>query len=67
MNLASWIILGIVVAIVALAARATFSKKRRGRACCDAGDPISCAGCSSYTGDSQACASCTECPACKTH
>ena len=37
-NLASWIILGIVVAVVALAVRATFFKKERCGGCCDAGD-----------------------------
>lgn len=33
MNLASWIILGVVIAVVALAARATFSKKGRSASC----------------------------------
>lgn len=38
MNLASWIILAVVVAVVALAARATFSKGKRGRGCHDAAE-----------------------------
>ena len=38
MNLASWIILGIVVALLALAVKATFFKKKGHGGCCDAGD-----------------------------
>jgi hypothetical protein len=38
MNLASWIILGIVVLVVALAIRATFFKKDRKGGGCDPGD-----------------------------
>ena len=50
MNLASWIILGIVVLLVGLAIRATFFKKKSKGGCCDTGDePLDCssAGCSS--------------------
>ena len=50
MNLASWVILGIVVLVVVLAIRATFFKKNRKGGCCDQGDePTSCSslGCSS--------------------
>jgi hypothetical protein len=57
MNLASWIILGIVVLVVALAIRATFFKKDRKGGCCDPGDqPTGCpsSGCSSC--------SCSGCP-----
>lgn len=38
MNLASWIILAIVVAILALAVKATFFKKKPRGGCCDTGD-----------------------------
>ena len=56
MNLASWIILGIVILFVGLAIRATFFKKKRKGGCCDTWDePIECSslGCSSC--------SCTNC------
>ncbi|MBE6473436.1 MAG: FeoB-associated Cys-rich membrane protein [Coriobacteriaceae bacterium] len=51
MNLASWVILGIVLLAVVLAIRATFFKKSKG-GCCDVGDSqggcsaSGCAGCS---------------------
>ena len=38
MNLASWIILAIVVAVLALAVKATFFKKKSRGGCCDTGD-----------------------------
>lgn len=38
MNLASWIILAIVVAALALAVKATFFKKKARGGCCDTGD-----------------------------
>lgn len=38
MNIASWIILAIVVAALALAVKATFFKKKPRGGCCDAGD-----------------------------
>ena len=38
MNLASWIILLIVVAVLALAVKATFFKKKSRGGCCDTGD-----------------------------
>jgi hypothetical protein len=37
-NLASWIILLIVVAVLALAVKATFFKKKSRGGCCDTGD-----------------------------
>ena len=40
MNLASWIILAIVVAALVLAVRATFFKKERRGGCCDVGDTV---------------------------
>ena len=52
MNLASWVILGIVLLAVVLAVRATFFKKKSKGGCCDVGDePMGCsasgcAGCS---------------------
>lgn len=39
MNLASWIILGVVVLIAALAARATFKKAKHGGCCGSDGSP----------------------------
>jgi len=55
MNLASWIILVVVIAIVALAIRATFFKKNRKGGCCDTGDsPVTCDACH--------CSSCSSCP-----
>lgn len=38
MNLASWIVLGIVIAAIAFAIKATFFKKNRRGGCCDTGD-----------------------------
>jgi hypothetical protein len=38
MNLASWIILAVVVAVLALAVKATFFKKKPRGGCCDTGD-----------------------------
>ena len=55
MNLASWIILAIVITIVAFAIRATFSKKDHKGGCCDTGDPPA-------TCDSCHCSSCSSCP-----
>lgn len=52
MNLASWVILGVVVLVVVLAIRATFFKKNRKGGCCDQGDkamsctPSACSSCS---------------------
>jgi len=54
MNLASWIILGIVIVIVGLAIKATFFKKESRGGCCDVGDecghcaPSACASCSAH-------------------
>ena len=51
MNLASWVILGVVVLVVVLAIRATFCKKNRKGGCCDQGDeamsctPSACSSC----------------------
>ena len=65
MNLASWIILGIVLAVLALAVKATFFRKKRRGGCCDTGDAhdkrdddldLSGLMCSS---------DCGSCPACK--
>ena len=39
MNLGSWFVLAIVVAIVGLAIKATFFKKKPRGGCCDIGDP----------------------------
>ena len=59
MNLGSWIVLAIVVAIVALAIRSTFFKKDSG--CCGhAGDGHTAENPSGNCGD---CASCHGCPA----
>ena len=38
MNLASWIILGILIVVLAFAVRATFFKKKPRGGCCDVGD-----------------------------
>ena len=38
MNLASWVILAIVIAVLALAVKATFFKKKSRGGCCDVGD-----------------------------
>lgn len=57
MNLASWIILIVVVGVLALAIKATFFKKKSRGGCCDTGDhddvkayrdntPSACSGCS---------------------
>lgn len=48
MNLASWIILGIVIVIMALAVRATFfGGRKKGDGCCDTGNiPASTESCS---------------------
>ena len=55
MNLASWIILGIVVAIIGLAVKATFFGKKKRGGCCDCGDPVAhgcapsaCTGCAEH-------------------
>ena len=67
MNLASWIILAVVIAILALAVKATFFPKKRHGGCCDAGDPMKltegadCPGCPSARGLS----SCQGCSACE--
>ena len=70
MNLASWIILAIVVGVLALAVKATFFKKKRHGGCCDVGDvhdkgdgrnenlDLSGLTCSSH------CSSCTSCEGC---
>lgn len=65
MNLASWIILAIVVAIVALAIRATVSKKGHG-SCCDTGDSPTEHHCDCPSDSACAsCSSCTSCPVAK--
>ena len=69
MNLASWIILAIVVGVLALAVKATFFKKKRHGGCCDVGDvhdqskcdkslDLNGLTCSSH------CSSCTSCEGC---
>lgn len=59
MNFASWVILGVVVLIVALAVKATFFKKGKKGGCCDVGDskpagcgcpPAGCSACSACCG-----------------
>ena len=45
MNLASWIVLLVVMSVVVLALRATFSKKKSSRGCCNCTNRESCAGC----------------------
>ena len=61
-NLASWIILAIVVAVLALAVKATFFKRKPRGGCCDTGDTrsddldLSELSCS---------ASCEGCPSCE--
>lgn len=62
MNFASWIVLAIVVAALALAVKATFFKKKSRGGCCDPGDKrdddldLSGLMCS---------ASCDSCPSCE--
>jgi len=65
MNLGSWIVLAIVVAIVGLAIKATFFKKKPRGGCCDVGDAPgcpSCAACTQTPGDA-ACGGCDGCAA----
>jgi len=57
-NLASWIVLGIVIVAVGFAIKATFFKKKSKGGCCDLGDePMKCpaSGCSGCS-----CTSCNE-------
>lgn len=63
MNLASWIILAVVIAIVALAIRATFFKKKSRGGCCDCGDLPSPSDCEKQP--SPGCSACSGCPHCK--
>jgi hypothetical protein len=63
MNLASWIILAIVVAIIILAIRATFFKKSAKGGCCDTGSPDT-SGKGGGISISGACSACSSCPSC---
>ena len=56
MNFASWVILGVVILIVALAVKATFFKKDKKGGCCDVGDKP--AGCECSVSN---CATCSAC------
>ena len=64
MNAASWIILIVVIAVVGLAIRATFFKKKPRGGCCDVGDKPSrsggaASGCPECSATS--CGGCTGC------
>ena len=60
MNLASWIILAVVVLILGLAVRHTFFGGKAHGACCDSGDATAAKGASGCAG----CAGCSGCSAC---
>jgi len=61
MNLASWVILAVVVLVLGLAVRHTFFSGHAHGACCDTGDAAKHgAGCSGCSG----CSGCTGCSAC---
>jgi hypothetical protein len=64
-NLASWIVLGIVIIAIGFAIKATFFKKKRKGGCCDTGDkPLgSKAGSNAFGCSPSACSTCS-CSSC---
>lgn len=65
MNLASWIILAIVIAVLALAVRATFFKKNKGGCCgCSSGDEPAPRDGGIDLGITFGCGDCTACSGC---
>ena len=64
MNLASWIILAIVVAVLALAGKATFFKKKSRGGCCDVGDKRDDDSGLSELKCSSGCEGCSSCEGC---
>ena len=63
MNLASWIILAIVIALLAFAVKATFFKRKSKGGCCDVGDKDALKQGASRP---ESCGGCTECSSCAT-
>ena len=64
MNLASWIILIVVIVVLALAIKATFFNKKSCGGCCDVGDQvdISLHDACSHCADRSNCSGCAACP-----
>lgn len=65
MNFASWVILGVVIIIVALAAKATFAKAKRGGGCCENKEVKNTSATADEVPDHMSCAGCTGCASCE--